>query len=68
MIFRTPASVDSITAYYEKEMVKNGWSETSNNSINESWIGIYNKQGRSATVTASPDGKQTQVTIVYAKE
>ena len=68
VIFKVAANVDTITAYYEKEMVKNGWSETSNNSVNDTWIGIYKKGGRSATVTATPEGKQTQVTIIYTRE
>jgi hypothetical protein len=68
VIFTGSAKVDTVSSYYEKEMINKGWREETNTSINDGWVGIYSKDDRNATVSVSMDGDKTMVSVMYEKK
>ena len=67
----TCSSTDSladIKAFYEKQMVDNGWKEDSNSSSGDTASLAYSKEDRVATIAISTGGKTSQIFISYSKK
>jgi hypothetical protein len=68
VIFSGNGASDTVSSYYESEMVKQGWNEESKTSVKEGWVGIYSKDGRSATVSVTVENGKTVVSVIYEKK
>lgn len=59
----------TVTAFYEKEMEKNGWKQESNSDMGEVTQMLYSKADRTVLVQVSPgDGTATNLLITYDKK
>jgi hypothetical protein len=68
VMFSSPDSTDKVIAYYQKSMTDQGWKEESNTSINSGAVITYSKSGTQASLTVSPDGTKSAVSITYGKK